>query len=66
MEYTKKLNVDDKKSKEYFPTIKNNEFLKSFPKWKQNSLSYQTRIPKTKQKHLEFKGVKHKSEVLIY
>ena len=51
------------KNKEYFPQIANPNFIKSLPQWKQNSLSFRSRLPKIRQKNLEFKGKINHHEV---
>jgi hypothetical protein len=50
----------------YFPTIVNKEYIKSFPQWKQNSLSYRTRLPKLKQESLQFKGHRSTTQVITF
>ncbi len=47
----------------YFPTIVNKDYIKSLPQWKQNSLSYRTRLPKLKQESLQFKGHRNTTQV---
>lgn len=50
----------------YFPTIINKEYIKSLPHWKQNSLSYRSRLPKLKHEALQYKGHRNQTQVTYY